>query len=219
MDPAVIFLGPSLPVASARSILEADYRPPVRRGDIEALRRQPARIVGIIDGEFFQSLAISPKEILAAIRDGFTVFGSSSMGALRAVELERYGMIGIGTVFELYRSGHVDGDDEVAVVFSGSDGRPLSLPLVNMRVALRGAVDAGLLTPQDRTFLLRRLKALYFPERDYAAVLRIARTRLPEAPCRALESYLEERAPDAKRDDAIKLLEAVKAHVDGNGRR
>lgn len=218
MERAVIFLGPSLPVERARTILDADYRPPIRRGDVEALRTEPARIVGIVDGEFFQSLAISPKEILAAMRDGFTIFGSSSMGALRAVELQRYGMIGIGTVFELYRSGRVDGDDEVAIAFSGSNGRPVSVPLVNMRVALQAAVGEGLLSTADRAFLLRRLKALYFPDRDYRAAVRIARERLSEAACGALERFLEEHAPDAKRDDAIELLAAVKKRINGNGR-
>ena len=46
----VVFLGPSTPLEAARAILDADYRRPVRRGDLERL--PPGQIVGIIDGEF-----------------------------------------------------------------------------------------------------------------------------------------------------------------------
>ncbi len=215
MDRAVIFLGPSLPQAEARALLDADYRPPVRRGDVDALCRDAPCVIGIVDGEFFQSLAVSPKEILRSLRAGCTVFGASSMGALRAVELQRYGMIGVGTVFELYRSGRVDGDDEVALVFSADDQRALSMPLVNLRVALAAASREGLLSAGELRFLLRRLKALYFPERTHAATVRIARERLPEERCRALATYLGEKAPDAKRDDAVALLRRVRAHLEG----
>ena len=34
-----IFLGPTLPVADARRLLEADYLPPVRQGDVHARAR------------------------------------------------------------------------------------------------------------------------------------------------------------------------------------
>src|SRR5262249_36107575 len=98
----VVFLGPSLPASEALAILDADYRPPVRRGDIDALLAELPAAIGIIDGEFFQSLAISPKEVLRAIERGVPTFGASSIGALRAVELEPHGMIGVGEVFERY---------------------------------------------------------------------------------------------------------------------
>src|SRR5436309_15622699 len=101
----VIFLGPSLAIKEAAAILDADYRPPVKRGDIDVLISPPPPAIGIIDGEFFQSLAISPKEVLRAIEAGIPVWGASSMGALRAAELYPFGMIGVGTVFELYLSG------------------------------------------------------------------------------------------------------------------
>ena len=48
----IVFLGPSLPRAEARSILDADYRPPVQQGMVlEVLRERPRNIV-LIDGYF-----------------------------------------------------------------------------------------------------------------------------------------------------------------------
>ena len=44
------------------------------------------------------------------------VFGASSMGALRASELDTLGMTGIGYCYEQYATGTIDSDDEVAVM-------------------------------------------------------------------------------------------------------
>jgi hypothetical protein len=79
--------------------------------------RQP-QAIGIIDGYFHRVPAVWHKEILWAMSEGIHVFGSASMGALRASELHRYGMIGVGRVFETYRDGRLEDDDEVVVMHS-----------------------------------------------------------------------------------------------------
>ena len=93
---AVVFLGPSLNQQEARPLLDAEYRPPVKRGDLEDLAGFDT--VVIIDGQFGQSLSVTPKEILALIDSGVSVVGASSMGALRAAELDSFGMKGVGWV-------------------------------------------------------------------------------------------------------------------------
>src|SRR5580700_9812280 len=56
----IVFLGPSLPQEEALRIVKAEYRPPIRRGDLDGI---PAgSIVAIIDGVFDQSLAVSATE-------------------------------------------------------------------------------------------------------------------------------------------------------------
>jgi ribosomal protein S12 methylthiotransferase accessory factor len=77
--PPIVYLGPSLPVAEAQRILEADYRPPIKRGDLPA--HYDGTVV-IIDGEFGQNLSVSPNEILQLLDQGMHVIGASSMGAL-----------------------------------------------------------------------------------------------------------------------------------------
>ena len=216
LDPAqiVIYLGPSISAEDARPILAADYRAPIRRGDIDQQMKQPERpkIVGIIDGTFFQSFAISPKEMLPALEGGVTMLGSSSMGALRAVELAPYGMIGVGRVFEMYMSGEVEADDEVALVFDAETGRAHSLPMVNVRVALEAAQREGIVTKEEEQALLSLLKEQYFPQRTYRMMFHLASEAgvISAETTSRLDHFLKNEAPDAKRDDGIRLLQQVK---------
>jgi len=41
----VVFLGPSLSLDKAREMLEADFRPPAKRGDIYRAAREVARVI------------------------------------------------------------------------------------------------------------------------------------------------------------------------------
>lgn len=74
----------------------------LKRGDLENAADDHDVIV-ILDGEFGQSRSVSPKEILGVLDGGKTVVGAASMGALRASELDRYGMIGVGWVYDYFR--------------------------------------------------------------------------------------------------------------------
>jgi len=105
----IVFVGPSIPLA------------PIRRGQLDDI--PSGAIVGIIDGVFAQTLAISPGEIRHAIDRGVVIYGAASMGALRAAEVPK--VIGIGRIFEMYSTGAIERDDEVAVVFDSDTHRPL----------------------------------------------------------------------------------------------
>ena len=117
MHRIIVFLGPSLERAAAEKILSAEYRPPAKRGDLLAAAGDGATIIGLIDGVFHQESAVAHREILAAIKQGVTVIGASSMGALRAAEMDTLGMVGIGEMYRMYKSGELESDDEVALVF------------------------------------------------------------------------------------------------------
>jgi hypothetical protein len=117
------FLGPSLSLPSARAIAPSvAYHPPASLGDVYQLTRTGAETILIIDGLFDSLPPVWHKEILYAMSCGSTVAGCASMGALRAAELHRFGMIGLGTVFEQYRDGRLTDDDEVTV--TGASQRP-----------------------------------------------------------------------------------------------
>jgi hypothetical protein len=200
MHDTVIYLGPTLAQSEASSILEATYLPPVCRGDLTKLPEE-TRIVGIIDGEFYQKLAVSPKEILPLLERGVQVFGASSMGALRAAEIHRYGMIGVGEVFRMFRDGILDGDDEVALVYDRNSYRHFSVPLVNLRRALELALEEHVIDQEQMESLVRQMKRLYFPDRSY---------RTLQALCPQLADFFRRIAlPDVKRDDARQLLVAI----------
>src|ERR1035441_8911666 len=59
----VVFTGPSLHPRAAAALLNATILPPIKRGDLEPFLASKPAAVGIIDGEFYQSLAVSPKEV------------------------------------------------------------------------------------------------------------------------------------------------------------
>ena len=209
-----VFLGPSLPVEQAREHLpDAEFLPPVERGDIDALmaRATPPTHIGIVDGKFLQSFSISPKEVLKAMDRGVRTYGSSSMGALRAAELDVFGMTGIGTVYEMYASGEIEDDDEVAITFDSESLRPICEPMVNIRVAIAEAVRREVVEPEYAELFLATAKALYFPQRTSAAALYELKSRMPEERRTALAAFLKSpEAPDAKGADAALLLDAMR---------
>lgn len=209
-----IFLGPSLPLGEARQILDAEYHPPVRVGDVCDLLVDDPRpaTIGIIDGLFEQTPTVWHKEILFAISQGVRVVGGGSMGAIRAAELCSFGMTGVGEVFELFRSGELEDDDEVAVAHApvGDGSRPLSDAMVSIRDGLGAAVRQRVISPHAAAELAAGAKALFYPERSWPAVQEIGRQRsLPAVELKSLADFVREHAPDIKRRDAIALLTHV----------
>ena len=101
-----VFVGPTMGVEEARNILDATYLPPASQGDVFRLvATSDARVIGIIDGHFNEVPSVWHKELLWAMSQGVHVLGAGSIGALRAAELEAFGMVGEGRIFEAYRSG------------------------------------------------------------------------------------------------------------------
>ena len=207
MNRTVVFVGPSLPISKAKAVLpDASYRPPIRRGDLSAALKEGPAIVGIIDGQFLQSLAVSPLEIFKAMEAGTTVLGAASMGALRAVEMSPFGMIGVGTIFRWFRDARLVAEDELAVAYDADTGSALSDALVNMRYAFSRAVAENVIRSDTRRVLIRLARGLYFPDRTYHATLRLADNVLPRVELDRLRRWLRHRCPDLKGDDAVRLL-------------
>ena len=163
-----VFLGPTLPAAEARRELKAVYLPPVSQGDVYRAAARGARALGIIDGYFDRVPAVWHKEILWAMAQGIPVYGSASMGALRAAELAAFGMEGVGKVFEAYRNGALEDDDEVAVVHGPAESgyRAVSEAMVNLRATLAAAADAGVIRARTQAALEAIAKGLFYPERS-----------------------------------------------------
>ena len=111
-----MFLGPSLARDKARSVLDADYYPPAGKGDVYRIIASGVKTIVLIDGVFHNAPSVWQRELLDAMDEGIRVVGAASMGALRAAELHLFGMIGRGTIFEWYRDGIIEGDDEVALL-------------------------------------------------------------------------------------------------------
>jgi hypothetical protein len=208
----IVFTGPTLSPREVVEVIDATCLPPVSQGDVyRALAHRPAAI-GIIDGYFERVPAVWHKEILWAMSQGVHVFGSASMGALRAAELVSFGMAGVGAVFEAYRDGVLEDDDEVALVHGRpeDDYRAGSDPMVNIRATLSRARAEGILGAPACAILQRTAKELFYAERSYARILDLAARGAPPAELEAFRRWLPEGSVNQKRDDALAMLRAMR---------
>ncbi len=214
MKKIVIFLGPSLPIAEAKEILDAVYLPPAKQSDlISAVTAYKPDIIGLIDGIFLSLPSVWHKEILYAIEQGVAVYGASSMGALRAAETEAFGMVGVGEIYRMYASGELIDDDEVALVHGTEDTgfRPLSEPMVNVRATFRRAKDEGIIDENLCEQLTAIAKSIYFPERTFSTIFRKAATvGISPDLIEEITKFVNKNYVDIKRQDAIALLETLR---------
>ena len=210
----IVFSGPSITEAELHGLAAVSHAPPIRRGDLAAV--DDCDIVVILDGEFGQNMSVSPKEILAILDRGKTVIGAASMGALRASELDRCGMIGIGWVYDRFRHCDVRRDADVALVYSPFDFSAMTIPIVDVAYWLERVATAGLIREREETLLLKAARRIFFADRTV--------DRLMESLCRAIGSPTIEQLlafsggaiPNVKRMDA---MEAVRLGVSEAERR
>lgn len=208
----IVFTGPTLSHSDAAEILAADYRPPVSEGDVYRASLERPQAIGIIDGYFESVPSVWHKEILHALAQGIHVFGSASMGALRAAELAAFGMVGVGATFEAFTSGLLEDDDEVAVIHGPAElGYPaLSEAMVNIRRTLSDAYGEGVISAASRGALEGIGKALDYRLRALPRIIAIARDiSMAEAELCQLEAWLSLGRVDQKREDAILMLQTM----------
>ena len=116
MSRLLVHVGPTLPTAEVRRIApEAEVHPPVEGGMLGRTQPRAGDVIVLIDGYYRDRPSVRHKEIMHLIDNGVTVVGAASMGALRAAELDSHGMVGIGRIYQMYKTGEIDGDDEVAI--------------------------------------------------------------------------------------------------------
>ncbi|MFZ0441160.1 MAG: TfuA-related McrA-glycine thioamidation protein [Methanobacterium sp.] len=204
----IVFTGPSLLPNEANKILEADYRPPVSRGDVTKALKDKPDIIIIIDGLFHQKPAVSHKEILEAINNNVIVVGGASMGALRAAELDDLGMIGVGQVYKDYRRGNIESDDDVAVVINPETLEQLSEALISMNYNFKAAMDEDVINEAEYKILVKTAKSIYYPKRTYDKVFKESKLEIEDL--KRIRKFLNENMVDIKREDAVSVLKFVK---------
>lgn len=210
--PVHIFVGPTLSDRAVSNIVrDAVTHPPIAHGDLLRLAFDPRDVVVIVDGYYHQSASVRHKEILALLASGVRVVGCSSMGALRAAELHRYGMVGNGVVFDMFRDRVVDADDEVAVAHTpGPEYRVLSEPLIAVRHVVSVAERQGVLARDEATAIVTAARSLNYLRRSWRAIeSAIARDHdeLCEPFARLTSFRTEHRGElDIKSSDAVDTL-------------
>lgn len=208
----VIFVGPSLPNNSIQQILRipAEVRKPVQRDDITHLSDEYS-IICIIDGIFQSQLAVSAREIKLALDRGKIVIGSSSMGALRAAELDNYGMIGIGEVYKAYKTDETMSDADVALIFQEGTFENITVPLVNIRYALIKAKQQNIIKESDVNTIISAIRIIHFTELTYSRLFKFAENLIENTKLIKLKDFinLNRHQLDIKKQDAIKLVEFI----------
>ena len=207
----VVFLGPTLSHDDARDVLDAEYRPPAAHGDVLRVALRRPKAIGLVDGVFERVPAVWHKEILFALSEGVHVYGAASMGALRAAELDAFGMRGVGTVYRAYADGVLEDDDEVAVAHAGTEHgfRALSAAMVDVRATLAAAVGAGVIHEGTADGLVARIKSTFYAERALVAALDRA-----DEEHELLRAWLPGGRVERKREDALELLRAIRRDLD-----
>ncbi|MEM6487348.1 MAG: TfuA-like protein [Pseudomonadota bacterium] len=200
---AVLFIGPSTP-AEAELPPGLELRPPAITGDLYAACEDGFDLIALVDGRFGDCRSVLHDEILHALAQGVPVWGAASLGALRAVECLPFGMRGIGRIFDLYRDGAIEDDHEVALVHGPPElgARPLSEPLINVRLTLQDRVAAGLLRAEDAASILAVASDLYYPALSWARLREELGGRLAET----VADIIAAGPRDYKREDAARLL-------------
>ncbi|MGH9165004.1 MAG: TfuA-like protein [Acidimicrobiales bacterium] len=196
----------------ARTILPAHYAPPARCGDILLYLRAAPAALALVDGLFERTAAVWHKEILYALERGIPVYGASSMGALRAAELDGAGMVGVGEIYRRFADGTYGDDDEVAVAHAeAADGfRVLSDAMANIRSTLEAApIEVG---EPTRAAVIRAAKATFYAERSLVGAIKAARGRADDAELDVLADWVAAGGSvDQKGIDARELLSRLAA--------
>jgi len=209
----VVFSGPTLSATTIERAGDMVCLPPAARGDVYRAARHRPFAIGLIDGYFEAVPSVWHKEILWAMAEGVHVFGSASMGALRAAELAPFGMAGVGWIFDAYRDGRLEDDDEVAVLHGPPETGylPLSEAMVNIRRSLERALAEEVIGAATARSLTDLAKATFYKERRHDRLLADGRAAgLPTAELDALAAWLPAGRIDQKRADALAMLEQMR---------
>jgi hypothetical protein len=215
---AIVFVGPTLAGQTYSVGPEFDVRAPAAKGDIYRAAQEKPAAIGLIDGLFETVPSVWHKEILWAMSGGVQMFGAASMGALRAAELDMFGMIGVGSVYRKYRDKELDRDDEVAVIYAPRElgYQQLSVALVDIRATLSLATERGILTEKPATGLLDVAQGLHFKDRTWQNILVGLSTRQ----ARDFRAWLRLNFVEQKKSDANKMLKQMtRALKDGSRAR
>ncbi len=209
----IIFVGPTISPEEAGSILEAIYLPPAKQADvIGVVCQKKPDVIGIIDGVIETDLSVWHKEILFALNNGVAVYGAAAMGALRAVELADFGMIGVGDVYQTFKTNKLEDDDEVMVAYRVENEGYLRLSesMVNLRATFNKAANAGIITDDVCNKLISYAKSLYYPDRSFPAIIdKAVHEGVSKNIINKVKAFVSENHVDIQKQDAGELLKMI----------
>lgn len=214
----VVFAGPTISHSEVQQRLDCVCLPPVCHGDLIGLINRKPDAIGIVDGYFEGAPSVWHKEILYALDQGVHVYGSASMGALRAAELHTFGMRGVGQIFEWYRDLVIEDDDEVAVLHGPAEVgfAAASVPMVSIRATLELANQEGVIDRKIHDQLTSAMKDTFYKQRSWKLVREFATELLDDAAYFRFSHWLDQHCIDLKKQDAIAMLSLMSDECSNN---
>ncbi len=210
----LVFSGPTLSGQDSFRKKHADrfvFVSPISCGQLFEAYREGFRKFLIIDGYFDRVPAVWHKEILYVLNKGCVVYGCSSLGALRAIETEPYGMRGHGKIFDDYKSQKISDDDEVTVFHLGQEHDFCSVTdaMINIRYTLEHAIAAEAISRQHAESIAAFVKATFFKKRSLKFAAEEVLKNFPQELKKFLKFFNENGLHDQKRSDALELIEIL----------
>jgi hypothetical protein len=206
---ACVFAGPSL--CGHALPPHVDCLPPAVRGAVTAALNAGYTRIGFVDGALTEHERVPLRELREALATpGVQLWGSSSMGAIRAVQLETAGMQGVGRVFRLFRRGSLT-QDQVYVLHAPAplQYRCLTLPLVNIRYTVRALRRAGHLTRSEEQALVHYLSDVPWFDRDRLSIRAAVYALCGNARCARIVQAFDCMYRNVKQEDALSLVSAL----------
>ena len=181
-------------------------QPPAACGDMLRRRHDTPCTLLLIDGFFDQVRSPWHKELLLLRAHGFRLIGAASMGALRAAELDKLGMLGVGAVYNAFRAGRLTADDEVAVSHAPAElgYRPVTMALVDVRARLIDEVRFRRMSRSVARAVLHDARAIPFRDRDAGRLTQIAARHAVAL------NLLDPALPGLKARDAMAAIEVAR---------
>lgn len=213
----VVFGGPS--IQGLDRIPDAVYLPPAKHADIISLvyNDRPDVIVFIDGRNPAEGLSVWHSEIMEALNKGVRVYGAGGVGAIRAVELEKWGMIGQGEVYRLYKEAGADDDSEVLCEYAVEEGRYIrsTEPMVNIRATICKAVSRNVLPAEHAGKLLHAARSVFYRKRTWEAVFAAGKDAgLASEGIEKVRVFIQTNYVDQQREDACDVLKTVAALTD-----
>ena len=162
-----VFAGPSLPLKRRDQFFDCNLtiHPPLAHADLTYyIRTLPSHSsILIIDGYYKDKPTIWHKEILFSLASDFNLYGCSSLGAIRAAECQKYGMRGIGKIFDWFCDYKLFDDSDVALLHDPIEYTSLTVPISDLYATLKN-LD---IEEKKIFYLLSKLREIHFEDRTW----------------------------------------------------
>lgn len=115
-------------------------------------------------------------------------------------------MRGVGRIYEQFRDGVLEDDDEVALVHGPVElgYAPITVPMVNVRATVTRGVREDVISTEAAVTLIDRAKSIFYQNRTWDVILEAVDVCGEELS--RLQGWLPEHQVDQKREDAKEML-------------